>query len=207
VRHLLLTAGLLVVLASAVAAAEGGGIFDCRAIEDEQARLACYDALVGRLRPAPATAAAPAPAEATEPAPAATAAQAPVAVSSVVSETKADAPPPPQAAATPTVEEQKQTLRERLFGSKEESQEVLGEILGESAESLSEQTDEVAAVSRNAYKKLIIRLANGQVWTQIDSLSLSLKPGDRVIIRSAMIGSFQLEKAGGSRRVRVRRTS
>jgi len=53
--------------------------------------------------------------------------------------------------------------------------------------------------------KLAIALDNGQNWQQVDNARLRLNPGERVVIRTAALGSHLLEKESGSRRIRVRR--
>ncbi|MDA0978334.1 MAG: hypothetical protein O3B72_07250 [Proteobacteria bacterium] len=64
---------------------------------------------------------------------------------------------------------------------------------------------DVTSVSRNAYGKLEITLANEQVWHQLDTGRLPLRVGDAVVIEEASLGSFLLEKRSGSRRIRVKR--
>ncbi|MDJ0710632.1 MAG: hypothetical protein QNJ14_09590 [Woeseiaceae bacterium] len=63
----------------------------------------------------------------------------------------------------------------------------------------------VADVQESPGQKPILALENGQIWRQIDSKTLHLKSGDAVVIRKASLSSFLLEKASGSRRIRVRR--
>jgi len=66
-------------------------------------------------------------------------------------------------------------------------------------------TASVAAVQQSAFGKLAIALDNGQNWQQVDNARLRLNPGERVVIRTAALGSHLLEKESGSRRIRVRR--
>ncbi len=181
-----LTSLLVALAATGASAQETKSIFDCRAIGADAERLACYDALVDRVQRATARPSLPAPAA--EPA-------------------EALPPPTPTVAANTapaTPEAQKQTLRERIFGSEAKSRDVIEEVFG--VDQSGDQTEQVASVNRNGYGKLVVTLANGQTWTQLDSLPLQVSAGDEVRIRSAVLGSFQLEKAGGSRRIRVRRT-
>lgn len=65
----------------------------------------------------------------------------------------------------------------------------------------------VSDVRESAAEKLIVTLDNGQIWRQLDSKTLQLKSGEAVIIRKASLGSFLLEKATGSRSIRVKRIS
>lgn len=172
---------LLLAFAVSASAADDPGIFDCRAVADDHERLRCYDALVDRLLGAPASV--------------------PRVASSVAAEV--DAVPAARPAVRPP-DEQKRSLRERLFGRSEESRQVVEQVFG--VEGLDEQAERVVSVGRNAYGRLVVRLGNGQIWTQVDNQALSLEPGDEVVVRSAILGSFQLQKAEGSRRIRVRRT-
>ena len=74
-----------------------------------------------------------------------------------------------------------------------------------------DQIDQIEAtvndVSKSASGKLIASLDNGHVWRQLDSKTLLLDKGDVVIIREASLGSFLLEKASGSRSIRVKRVN
>jgi len=63
----------------------------------------------------------------------------------------------------------------------------------------------VTEVKRTPYGKLVMALDNGQIWTQLDSSRLTVKTGDGILIRSAKLGSFLLEKQTGSRNIRVKR--
>lgn len=53
--------------------------------------------------------------------------------------------------------------------------------------------------------KLSIQLDNGQIWRQIDSKKLLLKKGTEVIISRGVANSYFLEKASGSRKIRISR--
>ena len=98
------------------------------------------------------------------------------------------------------------TAPEELFGleataSAERLQRERGD---EPVEALQQS---VATVSADGYGKLRIGLANGQVWAQIDSDRLRLKPGDAVRIRRAAMGSYLLSLQTGGRAIRVRRVA
>jgi hypothetical protein len=60
-------------------------------------------------------------------------------------------------------------------------------------------------VDQNPHGKLVLHLDNGQIWRQLDSSRLPVRSGERVVIRSASMGSHLLEKASGSRKIRVKR--
>ena len=67
------------------------------------------------------------------------------------------------------------------------------------------QRSSVSRIDKNAHGKLVVHLANGQVWRQLDSSRLPVRSGEDVVIRSASLGSHLLEKASGSRKIRVKR--
>ena len=73
----------------------------------------------------------------------------------------------------------------------------------------SQSIEQIAAtvtdVRESADKKLIVSLDNGHVWRQLDNKSLHLGNGEAVIVRKASLGSYRLEKASGSRSIRVKR--
>ena len=54
-------------------------------------------------------------------------------------------------------------------------------------------------------RRLELRLDNGQRWVQTESVTLPARPGDRVRIREAALGSFLLQRNGTGRGFRVRR--
>ena len=63
----------------------------------------------------------------------------------------------------------------------------------------------VVAVKRGANGLRITLDADGQIWRQVDSNRLSLKSGERIRIKQGLGNSFYLNKAKGSRSIRVRR--
>lgn len=95
-------------------------------------------------------------------------------------------------------------MDDSLFGRDERTTaDALSEKLGiEEVESISATID---TVSRSPRGKIVITLSNKQVWRQIDSTRLPLHEGDSVTVRSASFGSYLLEKAAGSRSMKVRR--
>lgn len=91
-----------------------------------------------------------------------------------------------------------------LFGrGPAESSKHLQTELG--VQDLEQIVSGVTRVAEGPYGKLVIELDNGQVWRQLDSARLPLDTGESVQIRKAGLGSFLLEKATGSRTIRVRR--
>ncbi len=93
---------------------------------------------------------------------------------------------------------------EDLFGREEtESRATIQKLFGLRDVDQIEAT--LAEVKRTPYGKLVMVLDNGQIWTQIDTNRLRVKPGDGVRIRTARLGSFLLEKQTGSLLIRVKR--
>jgi hypothetical protein len=66
-------------------------------------------------------------------------------------------------------------------------------------------TSTVTTVERTADDKLLLTLANGQAWRQVDSRSAVVAPGATVRIRRAAFGSYLLSAGDRSQGVRVRR--
>ena len=96
------------------------------------------------------------------------------------------------------------TTPEELFGLEATATaELLQRERGDEPVDALEQT--VASVAADRFGKLRISLANGQVWEQVDSDRLQLKPGDAVRIRRAAMGSYLLSLRTGGRAIRVRR--
>lgn len=63
----------------------------------------------------------------------------------------------------------------------------------------------VSAASRAADGRLVLTLANGQRWQQVDTRRVSIGAGTPVSIRQAALGSYWLATDGRSPGVRVRR--
>ncbi len=159
------------------AIATGDSLQGCLAIADDTARLACYDRLA---------AATPAEAPAADAAVPASVAVAPVGPSVAA----------PVAAAAPTPEE--------LFGRDAvASDEIVRRAAG--IGQLQEIRRQVTTLRRSAEDKLILSLDNGQVWAQLDTLTIRLSTGDEVRIHRAAMGSYLLDGPGGARAIRVRR--
>ena len=66
-------------------------------------------------------------------------------------------------------------------------------------------TLEVVKVKKNPYGKLTVYLEQGQVWKQVNSDSLRLKPKDKIEIRKASLGSYLMAKPGSAKLMRVKR--
>lgn len=81
------------------------------------------------------------------------------------------------------------------------------EIQREAKKEVSEITAVVGKVEESPRGKLIITLADGQVWRQTDGESLKIKAGQTVTISRGMLGAFYLKKQGSNSRIRVKRDS
>ena len=90
---------------------------------------------------------------------------------------------------------------ESIFGRSDESIKDTLKI-----EDVREIAYPVIEVRQSPLGHLIVVLENGQIWSQTDATRLNLKPGDKVSVRAGFGGSYYLQKASGSRSVKVRRT-
>ena len=89
---------------------------------------------------------------------------------------------------------------ESLFGRTNESIKDTLEI-----EEVSEIAYPVIEIRQSPLDRLIVELENGQIWMQTDATRLNLKLGDIVRVRAGLGGSYYLQKASGSRSVKVKR--
>lgn len=176
----------------------------CQAIAEAQSRLACYDnAMAGLTASANmTTSSAMAPTLTQSAAAESTTTQSAATQSTAVQQAAAPTPSAPTpSASTPSTATLTPT---EMFGREESaSRDLVKEVIGSTQLDFIEA--EVTLVQHTPYGELIVELDNGQLWRQIDSRSLRLKPGERVRISAASIGSFLLEKVTGSTSIRVRR--
>jgi hypothetical protein len=162
-------------------AAAAGDPKSCASIDDAAARLACYDAAVGRSpRPsaaAPSAAAKPVPRPAAA-APAAAAAAAAAAPAVAAAE----------AAKDPVAE----------FGLSESAKVARDPAkAAEAAAAPQSVVAKVISVRFRKYGEFVVTLDNGQVWEQTEPMpSAIVKVGDTVTIKKALFGSFTLVTAG-----------
>jgi hypothetical protein len=164
-----------VALAAESDAARGPG--DCASIESAADRLACFDAAYGR--PVEPTAA-PAPIV-----------DAPAVDARTVDSSTVVGP----AATTAAVAAVVVTPSESEFGRPKSKAELEGESLN----------SVIAGVGRDAHDKLILELANGQIWRQTENKHFPIKAGQRIEIRHGAMGSYKLYVKDQSRWTRVRR--
>ncbi|MBX5462176.1 MAG: hypothetical protein IRZ28_13940 [Steroidobacteraceae bacterium] len=155
----------------------------CANVQDNFARLACYDrlnpprgAMAAQAAEAPKAASAPAPAPAKTPAVAAAAA--------------------PAAVAAPAVSAAR---AEAEFGLSERARRDRNEPAG-----VDHIVAKVTSVSERPRGELLLKLDNGQTWTQTERrLGTLIKEGETVTISRGALGSFMLtSEAGVATRVR-----
>jgi hypothetical protein len=165
---------LLLALSSVARADLSAELAACAAIQNDPARLACYDAAVAPQsrqteqpqRPSAQTVdALAAPVQAPPPPP-------------------ATVPPPATAAAAKSPEDQfgEASVRANTEAAKKAKQPKLSEI-----------TARIVEIGYKARGELVVTLDNGQVWVQKDSSSrFPIKAGDEVTIRARSLGSFRM---------------
>ncbi|WP_199610284.1 hypothetical protein [Flocculibacter collagenilyticus] len=66
-------------------------------------------------------------------------------------------------------------------------------------------TSIVDKVTETLRGKLIITLANGQVWQQADSTTLRIKAGQQVVLERGILNSFFISRPTASKRMKVKR--
>jgi hypothetical protein len=149
---------------------------DCARIDDDRARLACYDAASGRGAPS---------------GPSSTTAVSVPAAAPVVAA-------PTVAATTPAPAKEAIAQNEPNFGLSAERQ------LGEQAAPKSITATVVSVTPASHIGRWVVALDNGQAWEQRETTSDARRPrpGDTVTIRGASLGSFLLTSSRGASRVR-----
>lgn len=165
-------------------------VLACTKIDDDDARLACYDVQLGR---APGAALADGPRAPGAPAAATAAVEAgtaPVAA--------AVAAPAPQAGAAPARPEDD-------FGLTAERRDARDAETGR-----AEKTDHITAIVKTAKMtasgRLLVTLDNGQQWVQVEpSRTQYFFEGDRITIRKAALGSFLASGPKSGTGIRIRR--
>jgi len=162
------------------AAAAAGDPKSCASINDDAARLACYDAAVGRS-PRPSTAAPVA---------------APAAAKPVQRPATAPASVPVAPAQAPAAAAAKDPVAE--FGLSDSAKAARDPAkAAEAAAAPQSVTAKVISVRWRKYGEFVVTLDNGQVWEQTEPMpSAIVKVGDVVTIKKALFGSFTLVTAG-----------
>jgi len=153
----------------------------CQKLSNENQRLACFDRISKATMPVAAPVSLPPPAEAQTAvsAPAPVAAPAPAASPVAVEKTTPAAAAPEE------------------FGAEQLKKPEPVEA--------AELRSEVVKIEKDARKRMVLHLANGQQWLQLEVEYFYVKPGDTAIIRRAALSSFLLGTDRVSKTIRVRR--
>lgn len=171
-------------------AASGSDGASCVAVNDDAARLACYDRAFGRKAAGSSAAAAPTAAAAVGTAATGAAAAAPKspAVSSPTAARASPAPVAPAAAPKDPVAE---------FGLSEASKQARDPAkAAEAAAAPTSVTGKVISVRFRKYGEFVVTLDNGQVWEQNEPMSTAVvRVGDTVTVKKAVLGSYTLVTA------------
>lgn len=125
-----------------------------------------------------------------------TAPQSPATPAPVATDATTGTPPPPAPATVPDPES--------LFGlDATTTAATLGAVVAVTPPDSLAAT--VTAVERTPDGKLLLTLANGQAWRQVDSRTAAVNTGASVRIRRAAFGSYLLSAGDRSQGIRVRR--
>jgi hypothetical protein len=183
-RLAVLFAGLVAgASASPAWAASGSDGASCVAVNDDAARLACYDRAFGRKAAVGSAAATATGAAATGTAATGVAAAAPRSPT-VASPTAARATPAPAAPKDPVAD----------FGLTEAAKQAKDPVkAAEAAAAPTSVTGKVISVRFRKFGEFVVTLDNGQVWEQIEPMaSAVVRVGDTVTVRKAVLGSYTL---------------
>lgn len=168
--------------------AQSGDLVDCRRIADAEERLACYDRIVPGA--AAESAATPSGPPAVAPVPAAPAAvPAPSGVPRTAGSADPAAVPPPAVPGLPAEELPGREAAPRGYGAPTEIRGM-----------------EIVDTRTTSTGRRQFRLANGELWEQIERRTTDLEAGDRVNLRQSPFGAWHLrDHDGAGRSVKVRR--
>lgn len=178
----LVLVALLVPFSSAQAQSFVQAINACKAIKQDNERLACYDAidpLAPRSMPE----------------------RMDKSIEQIVKEKKAEKSQIASTETPPVAPVVKQPKIEQ----KVEEREEFGLVKKRDEEELQKVTGVVSELSETVRGKRRIHLENGAIWQQVDSGYMKLKPGMSVYIEKGALGSFYLSYEGVNRRVKVKR--
>jgi len=167
-------------------AASGSDGAACVALNDDAARLACYDRAFGRKAASSSAAAAATGAAAAGTAATGAAAAAPKSPT-VASPAAAHAAPAPAAPKDPVAE----------FGLTEAARQARDPAkAAEVAAAPTSVTGKVISVRFRKYGEFVVTLDNGQVWEQNEPMSSAVvRVGDTVTVKKAVLGSYTLVTA------------
>jgi hypothetical protein len=168
-------------------ASSGSDGASCVAVNDDAARLACYDRAFGRKAAGSSTAATATAAAAAAGTAATGAAAAAPKSPAVASPTAPRAAPAPAAPKDPVAE----------FGLTEASKQARDPAkAAEAAAAPTSVTGKVISVRFRKYGEFVVTLDNGQVWEQNEPMSSAVvRVGDTVTVKKAVLGSYTLVTA------------
>ena len=169
-------------------------LLECQKLNDENQRLACFDQISKPKPSVMAPVSLPPPPEANTavvpPAPAAPVAATPAVPAAPAIQTVTELPVKTSTVVTKTI-----TAEE--FGAEQ--------LKKPEAVEAAELSSKVVKIEKDARKRMILHLANGQEWLQLEVEYFYVKPGDTAVIRRAALGSFLLGTDRVSKKIRVRR--
>jgi hypothetical protein len=186
-RIAILCAGLVTGASALPAwAASGSDGASCVAVNDDLARLACYDRAFGRKAASSSAAAAATGAAAAGTAATGAAAAAPK-FPTVASPAVARAAPAPAAPKDPVAE----------FGLTEAAKQAKDPAKAAAAAAVpTSVTAKVISLRFRKYGEFVVTLDNGQVWEQNEPMpSAIVRVGDTVTVKKAVLGSYTLVTA------------
>jgi hypothetical protein len=190
-----LVAGVCTMSALASSGSDGAS---CVAVNDDAARLACYDRAFGRKAASSTAAAATGKAAGSSTAATATAAAAAgtAATGAVAAAPKSATVASPAAArAAPAPAAPKDPVAE--FGLTEAAKQAKDPVkAAEAAAAPTSVTGKVISVRFRKYGEFVVTLDNGQVWEQNEPMSSAIvRVGDTVTVKKAVLGSYTLVTA------------
>lgn len=166
----------------------------CQKMSDENQRLACFDQISNPKSTVTAPVSLPPPAAVmapvNPPAPAASVAATPARPAAPAIERVTELPQKTTTAVTDKVKTEE-------FGAEQ--------LKKPEALEAAELSSKVVKIEKDARKRMILHLANGQQWLQLEVEYFYVKPGDTAIIRRAALSSFLLGTDRVSKTIRVRR--
>jgi hypothetical protein len=171
----------------------------CQKMSDENQRLACFDQISNPKSTVTAPVSLPPPAAVmapvNPPAPAAPVAATPALPAAPAIERVTELPQKTVSPRTATTVTEKVNTEE--FGAEQ--------LKKPEAPAAAELSSKVVKIEKDARKRMILHLANGQQWLQLEVEYFYVKPGDTAIIRRAALSSFLLGTDRVSKTIRVRR--
>lgn len=175
----IIAAGCALSLAAMAETGAGEDLEQCRALEDQAARLACYDKVAGRQSEA-------APASPADP-------EADTVAEQALSGSDTEKAAAVEAAATPPQSDERlATLGEEQLGQKEQSEKL-------------ELSARVVRCEQDGFRRYFFYFENGQVWKQKSDRRLSYRDCDFNVTITKDFFGYKMLPEGESRRIRISR--